>query len=313
MTDMETLKKQIKSCADQHKLAFVVGNGINRYVDSEAQSWSKLLLDLYSRSGGRLKLKDIPEGITETEFFDVLEFQTNRKILDSNETYTKILKEKVIQRLSTNISNNDNYERLRECFKSWNVPVLTTNFDCNLEVKGGYYTLKNDRRKFTDFYPWDVYFSDEQKGKVNPLSYFAIWHVNGMLKYKRSIRLGFSDYMNLVSYTKEYLREYNNIKDGNIESWRGSKTWLNIFLQSNLCIFGLSLDANETYLRWLLIQRHRFSVNRNKTYNDYYLCVKDDMKEAGKKMFLESIGFNVVVMDSYDQIYKDFFGFEKTS
>jgi len=80
-----------------------------------------------------------------------------------------------------------------------------------------------------------------------------------------------------------------------------------------LCIFGLSLDANETYLRWLLIQRHRFSVNRNKTYNDYYLCVKDDMKEAGKKMFLESIGFNVVVMDSYDQIYKDFFGFEKTS
>jgi len=130
-----------------------------------------------------------------------------------------------------------------------------------------------------------------------------------MCRYKDSIRFGLIDYMNIVAKTKDYL--YPLISDNFIDEdkWKGYNTWLNIFMNSTLCIFGLSLDVNETYLRWLLIQRKIYHDKRSlKNCGGYYLA--PDEVNIGKSIFLEHLGIKVVKLKNHDELYKDFLELE---
>ena len=190
--------------------------------------------------------------------------------------------------------------------KGLNVPILTTNFDTYISDSVGakrfIYDLGGHNYKFTDFYPWNVYYSiDKLNGNI--LDNFGIWHINGMTDYPRSIRLGLSDYMGCVERARGMIQGHNlnEYFTGKQQSyWKGYNTWLHIIFNRNLFIFGLALDQNEVFLRWLLIQRSKYSRLYNQDLHGWY--VGKDIAE-GKKYFLEFLGFKVIELSEFDELY----------
>lgn len=43
-----------------------------------------------------------------------------------------------------------------------------------------------------------------------------------------------------------------------MREWDGAASWLHIVFNSPLLIFGLGLEENEVFFRWLLIERARY-------------------------------------------------------
>ena len=163
---------------------------------------------------------------------------------------------------------------------------------------------KEGKSNFTDFYPWNVYYSC--KDLENPLKGFSIWHINGMVEYSRSIKLGLSDYMGCVERARKMIQGKSAIElyDGkNKKYWAGYNTWLHIIFNKDLFIFGLALDENEVFLRWLLIQRAKYAEMYNQSLKGWY--VNKNINQ-GKKFFLNQLGFEVIDINDYDILYKAF-------
>lgn len=61
---------------NKSNLAFIVGNGINRfaYAQNRDVSWNALLLDVWQQISNRT-LSNISNGISLTEFYDIMEFE----------------------------------------------------------------------------------------------------------------------------------------------------------------------------------------------------------------------------------------------
>ena len=96
---------------------------------------------------------------------------------------------------------------------------------------------------FTDFYPWNVYFGNTVLSY--PTEGFAVWHINGMVGYRRSIRLSLSEYMGLSARVRSFLHKEESIDDFNFKNqnnWKGYNTWLHIIFNNSVCIFGLYFD-----------------------------------------------------------------------
>lgn len=190
--------------------------------------------------------------------------------------------------------------------KNLNVPILTTNFDTYMsqavDCQRYIHSLDKKCYKFTDFYPWNVYYSPEKLD--NTLDNFGIWHINGTTDYPRSIRLGLSDYMGCVERARKMIQG-NNLNEyftGKQQiQWIGYNTWLHIIFNKNLFIFGLGLNENEVFLRWLLIQREKYSRLYNCNLKGWYI---DRSISAGKELFLKSLGFDIIkVSKDYHELY----------
>lgn len=310
--EVKTLRNSLQKKSHEHSLAFVCGNGINRYLSNNSKSWISTLESLYKRyaaeENSHYNVEELLKGTSATEFFDLLGFKFNKT--------GKELHKDVVELFSTEMTTEEQqkYLSFQNCLKEWNSPILTTNFDLQLETGLKRRILKSEKRNFTDFYPWNVYRSDYEL--QNPINGFGIWHINGMVNYSRSIRFGLSDYMKLVAYTRAYLHNMNNedtFNGKNQNFWLGYTTWLHAFMNCTLCIFGLSLDVNETYLRWMLIQRKEyFKKYPERSHEGFYLYVKrkDDIEmNEGKIYFLENVGIKPVALSSFDALYKDFLGY----
>ena len=282
---------------NQYDIAFIVGNGINRfaYGDRQNVSWNGLLLDVWQQISCRT-MSDISSGISLTEFYDIMEMEAGS--IDK-------VRQKVVDLLGK--WQPDEYHKwLQDKISSdWNVPLLTTNFDMNLNEGLTLNKLESENLKFTDYYPWNVYFSRTE------LNYstegFGVWYINGILKYKRSIRLSLSEYMSLSSRVRSFLHKGEGLDDFDLKNqncWKGYTTWLHIIFNKSLCMFVLALDENETFLRWLLIERakyfRRFPERKKK---GWFVCKKGECSE-GKKLYLDYIGFELVQLDSYEDIYR---------
>ena len=93
----------------------------------------------------------------------------------------------------------------------------------------------------------------------------------------------------------------------NQEHWVGLYTWLHILFNRSLFIFGLGLKENEVFLRWLLIERAKYFKKFSlRNHQGWYLMKKNENNKSdrGKRFFLESVGFEVLEVSSYDIIYK---------
>lgn len=287
----------IKRALSNHKkdLAIVVGNGVNRYNNEKALSWENLLLKLWKTCTGN----DIEinwDGISYTEFYDMLECQIGSKKDIKNEV-AKIINE---------YETTDYHRAL--CLKliKWDVPLLTTNFDHNLE-QGFRRRVLRDKVGFSYYYPWNVCYRPPSLS--SPLDGFGVWHINGMAKYIDSIRLGLTDYISLASRVRKNIHctdSYDDFGLLNQDDWKFSETWLNIFFHKSLCIFGLELNENEYFLRWLLIERNKYykKYPQLKKKGWYVYCDIKGIPE-GKKWFLEKNGISLVALSDYKEIYED--------
>lgn len=298
INSLERLKQVLSE--NRYDLAFIVGNGINRFAYGCIRdvSWNGLLLEVWQQISYRT-MSDISSGISLTEFYDIMEMEAGS--IDK-------VRQKVVDLLGE--WRPDEYHKwLQEKISSdWDVPLLTTNFDMNLNEGLTLNKLESENLKFTDYYPWNVYFSRTELN--SPTEGFGVWHINGMLKYKRSIRLGLSEYMSLSSRVRTFLHKEDGLDDFDLKNqnrWKGYPTWLHIIFNKSLCIFGLALDENETFLRWLLIERAKyFKRYPERKKKGWFVCKAGECSE-GKRLYLDYIGFELVQLDSYDDIYRGIF------
>ncbi len=288
---------------NQSDIAFIVGNGINRFPDNpKAIAWEDLLMKLWT-SFAPDSFKQIPKGITITEFYDMLEIANTRK----STLHYQIQKE--ASKLLADWSYKEHHTAFVKKALALNAPVLTTNFDLvmpySLSLKQ-YYT---ESKHFTDFYPWSTYYGCQQLS--NPLDGFGIWYINGFVQYPRSIRLGLSHYMGSVEKARNLLHKGDGkrlFNARNRDSWNGIHTWLHILFHKPLCIFGLGMEENEVFLRWLLIERAKyFKKFPGRRKKGWYVAPKKeqpDDRALGKIKFLEAIGLALVETDDYSGIYE---------
>lgn len=297
---MLTNAKAIRDTLLRNKqdLAFIVGNGINRYAygANERIGWDDILLKVWKDISHRT-LSCIPDGISATEFYDIMEFEAGS--IDTLRRH--------IVKLLNDLQPQQYHSWLKDIISSaWNVPLLTTNFDENLDCNLCLQKLTTGNYRFSDVYPWNVYYSPLQL--KSPTDGFAVWHINGMIRYPRSIRLGLSEYMSLTSKARSFLHKKEGIDDFSLKDmnhWKGYNTWLHIIFNKSLCIFGLCLDKDETFLRWLLIERAKyFRKFPDRKKQGWYVCKSDDIPD-GKRFFLDSIGFEPVILNTFDDIYRN--------
>ncbi|WP_306350388.1 hypothetical protein [Flavobacterium sp. '19STA2R22 D10 B1'] len=289
---------EIKNIIAENKddIAFVIGNGVNRYPNNpNALSWDDLLLKLWDKASLHTVLKR-PSGVSITEFYDILDLINNSSIQLQKEVATLMEDWEPLLHHETIVSR----------IKELNVPLLTTNFEATFAKTFEYDLYKIEQDRFTDYYPWNCYHANTEL--KSPLEGFGVWYINGMTHYHRSIRLGLSHYMGSVERARMLINspmgKLYNAK--NISDWKGNSTWLHIVFHRSLFIFGLGLDENETFLRWLLIERFKYYKKYpSRKHKGWYLYKRSDNPlDEGKKFFLQNVGFEIIEVDNYDTIYQ---------
>jgi hypothetical protein len=277
--------------------AILLGNGLNNYRNSQT-GWERLLIEISENT--------IPEdvfddrGISYPEIFDAICFNNGKESINYSS-----LKEKICK-IIVDWPATEYHKTFVDFAGRNNIPVLTTNYDLILEtsIKNGKLIQPNKlpgEAKRTDYYPWHSYYSDHEVKNV--LNEFAVWHIHGFQHYKRSLVIGAIDYTNVITRLKRYVP--TKIVSANDE-WIGSDSWIAIFFHCDLIIIGLSLDPQETSLRWLFMERERyFRRNEEKRKKTLYVCNrKYDKFKEGKKYFFESINIKLQWYDCPSDIYE---------
>jgi len=286
----------IKIISDnQDDIAFIIGNGINRYNNNnKLLSWDRILLSLWEKVTSTT-LSKVPDGVSFTEFYDILQLNNNQ--ID----YQKSVIEMMID-----WEPKDHHRTVVSAIRELGAPILTTNYDETLSRTDNLRLFRVTESSFTDYYPWSSYHGDREFDL--PLEGFGIWYINGMINYRRSIRMGLSDYMASVGRVRPWIHKDegdNNFEGKNQNYWPGYQTWLHIIFNKSLFIFGLGLEENETFLRWLLIERKKyFKKFSYREPKGWYIDKKGSSRNnAGKEFFLNNVGIKTIKVDSYDDIY----------
>ena len=184
------------------------------------------------------------------------------------------------------------------------IPIMTTNYDEALSKKLNltrHCKIGNSDSQFT--YPFETYFSKTDIER--PWKEFAIWHINGMVSYPQSIKIGYLDYAKMFNAIRERLFVPHGpaemfsliIKKDNL-----CKTWISIFFYRNLFIWGIGLNEDEYVLRWLLVERARYNLLTHKNLKGWYVHLVDIDRPMtdGKRMFLSSVGIEIIEVNSHD-------------
>ncbi len=283
--------------AHRDDLALVIGNGIHRYGGGGVNSWNALLVELAHRYG--LAVDQVPQGASTTEFFDVLDLKGGGGSGRLAGQFCDLM---------ADWRPLDHHRRIMAWAVRHGAPVLTTNFDAVLGDAAGATLMRPALRGFTDFYPWESRYALALHD--DPCTGFGIWHINGMAKYARSIRLGLTHYMGSVQRTRQWLHGGEGRLFGAADPahWAGRHGWLHLVFNKPLLIMGLGLGENEVFLRWLLIERARYFAKWPERRREaWYVYVPDagDRTAAGRRFFLEGIGVRCVAMGDYAGIYED--------
>ena len=288
----------IETLLDRHRtnISLVIGNGVNRYGAAETtNSWHDLLIQL-SKLHRHTELIKVPTGVALTEFYDVLDLKLN---------YSE--SEKSLQQEFCDLISYwkpyAHHHYIMAWAKNNNVPVLTTNFDRVL-ADAGCSILRNQKGGFTAYYPWESYYGI---GPIDdPSENFGIWHINGMERYRQSIRLGLSHYMGSVERARNWFHKGNEkrlFSGKNIANWKGANSWLHVIFNTPLLIFGLGLEENEVFLRWLLIERARYFKKFPHRKKSAWYVHNKPINNPGKQFFLDGVGIKTIQTNSYDELY----------
>jgi hypothetical protein len=242
-------------------------------------------------------LRKVPLGIALTEFYDVL-------VLKSTKPRTGTTLQQEFCNLLASWRYYDHHQRIVEWAQESDTPILTTNFEQALSDAGKCTMYRTKTDGFTDYYPRETYYGTKEV--YNPIKGFGIWHVNGMQFYSRSVRLGLSHYMGSVERARGWLHKGNErslFSGKNVHEWAGAASWLHIVFNCPLLIFGLSLEENEVFFRWLLIERARYFKKFPDRKKDAWYVYAGKPNNDGKQFFLEGVGIAPLHVASYDEIY----------
>lgn len=104
---------------NRNGIAFVVGNGINRYLNNRDDlSWDDLLMQLWGKvPANKLAIK--LNGVSLTEFYDILELKNTQNINLQKEAAD----------LMADWKPSQHHIKITEKIKQVNAPILATNFE----------------------------------------------------------------------------------------------------------------------------------------------------------------------------------------
>lgn len=281
---------------NHRELALIIGNGINKFGSApRSNSWADLLATLSQQVVGNTE--PIPSDIALTEFYDLLELKHDPK-------RSGVSLQKSFCQLMQEWKPQDHHASIVSWAKKNGCPILTTNFENTLGRSGDCKLLSISTKGFTDYYPWSSFYGDEELS--DPCAGFGIWHVNGMERYPRSVRLGLSHYMGSVQRARGWMHRGNErlfFSKSPDRPWLGVSTWLHIVFHKPLIIFGLALEENEVFLRWLLIERARYFMKFPMKKKEAWYLHADRNSSAGKLFFLEGVGITPMQVDDYKELY----------
>lgn len=285
------MNSYLKDSLEEREFAFLIGNGINRFCDKQNQNkyaWGNILSELFGKTYPK-------KGISPIEYYDI-----NASI---NE---KEIKEKLAD-IVGNWEKTDIHEEFLSAFKNFNRPVLTTNIDRLFDETERHTEKVIGTKRFSARYPFNLYYSDKTIHDV--CNQFAIWHINGTINRKQSIKFGMTDYLLYFKRTNEIIHEVGeHLQNNTTTYWHYQNTWVNPFFNLPLVIIGLGLNEEEIFLRWLFIQREklykRYGIN---PMQSFYLYAERDSLSKGKCHFLKSLHITPIRYKTYASIYKDIF------
>jgi hypothetical protein len=321
---------------------FLVGNGINYGIEG-FKEWKKLLRCLGTENtnidttginiGELCKESDI----TYTEIFDLLWFNTSKTSSES----INMEKKRAIQAELAGWTPSIKHINLLKYCKQRAIPVITTNYDLNLEKaskllsnqqKDSFsddniigndfiagllqkYEIIPEKIRFhhnkhksnlnedipdSDTFLWKYFYSDENRANINKtgLNSYSIRHIHGMLKNPQSIRIGLDDYVELLTKLKRYKTSafYEN-KNQMEKEYLNTYSWIDYFFNANLVIFGLGLGQFEIDLRWLLMERARYSRISDRALKTVF--VHDGKSNDGTIHLLKGIGIDCILDKEY--------------
>lgn len=326
-TRFNDIKRRIKWLLDDHRLSksciftdydireirnicFELGIEPNSFIQLRRNDNIDLFSDTNSSMGSRTnddylfsKLNQLYKKLSSNYYMSVL--------------LTNELKERVCNELD-DWKLNDKVSNMLTTIFEMDAPILTTNFDLSISRKME--ELHSYQMKYQVFkkgmssevFTWSYYYGRDRL--YNPCTGFGIWHMHGIASKPQSLCLGLSDYMRLTEKAWEKIHkdsffETDMFAGKNTNNWKGYRTWLHIIFNKSLFIMGLNLGENETFLRWLLIQRAKyFALFPDRKYKGWYVYPKEEEKQTnffGKKVFLEKVGFEMLPVENYDVIYQD--------
>lgn len=299
------MKEMIKRIISENsgRACFIIGNGMHLHFKSGIKSWNDLLMDIYNKYKKENDpiFDNVPVGVSLTEFFD---------FLGGTEENNNSIQKDLADNLNLYPGSNE-VKLIVEKIRDLGAPILTTNIDLTLSKSINANLFHITDSKFTDFYPWSSYYSDKKINKPN--DGFGIWHINGMANYHRSIKFGLTHYMGNVERARTMIYKgddslYAKDNQGQLTKvrgeWEGQNTWLNIFFNRTLIIFGLGLGKDEVFLRWLLIERFKYNRRYGVINKSYFVDKVSNMKE-GQKFFLRNVGIELIDINDYKILYED--------
>ena len=192
----------------------LVGNGINWRGNNSSISWESILKSLDKGKGSG----NVPKGYPLTEYFEILNI--NRPNRDG-------MVSEFIEKIKSIEPGRAHLDLVNTCMDK-GINILTTNFDHSIEKTGNFHegAYRKLDEGFTDYYPWQRYYSNGQKAGG-----IKIWHVNGDIKYRRSIKLSVCDYAGCINH-------YTKFDPSTKSRYKRDKTWINEIMEKNLIIIG---------------------------------------------------------------------------
>jgi len=269
------------------KVAFLIGNGPN-LAAKIMPSWKELL-----KSASDTPIRFGVDGLSNTEVYDLVEISSDEPKEIKNRVKNRL---EILPHYNTSI-----HKRLMEFAITNNSPVLTTNFDEVFEKSVNAELLHIDSKGFTRFYPWKTYYGFTQHNL--PTDGFGIWKVHGDVRYTDSIRLGLTEYMGSSERARKLIhngqdRLFNGKRQ---ELWSGHQTWLHIWFNLPIVIFGLAYGIDEVFLRWLLIERRRYLNIYNRPLNVYYVSKETPVPSVSNLML--NLDVKLVSINDYSELY----------
>lgn len=297
----------------------LMGNGYNRYILEKLKdkpscavppSWEKLVKDVDKELQiGLIKDDETNSlGITNPELFtaislayDSIHGKAKHSILPIHKAVARILEKRV-----PSDSESRMISQLSKVIKEWGAPIITTNYDKQLENSLGFNQYRLETcPKTSSFYPVNLYYGDKPIKEESIDRYFAIWHCNGVIDIVNSLRLDMSDYCNYTAWLKRCVPMFGATID-NEPLFKNS--WLYPLFNNQVIILGLSLIPSEFFLRWLLIRRFIWRKEfLGASRHGYYICGREDNISKGQRLFFSSAGIEVLEYDTRAQIYSDLF------
>lgn len=280
--------RAIRQVLNNHtRVAMLIGNGPN-LASSIMPNWKQLL-----KSVSNPPINFEVDGLSNTEVYDLVELHSieNHDVKQQVVSQLKLLPDRDVSL----------HYRLMKLAREYNSPILTTNFDEAFEKSIDAKLFRIGSKGFTRFYPWRSYYGFEKHEL--PTNGYGIWKIHGDVRYKDSIRLGLTDYMGSVERARRMIHKgEDRLFHGKRQRfWKGYQSWLHIWFNLPIVIFGLGFGIDEVFLRWLLIERRRY-LNIYRDPMEVYFISRSDLSSSTRNL-MQNLGVELLTINDYSELY----------